>query len=71
MSKLLLLMVTMRRIDIPDSEIGTHFQTVCVADEGLGGYGVFLCEPTLSTKTLFWTKNHIHCGISPIDQLRS
>ena len=41
MSKLLLLKVKMRRIDIPVSEIGTHFQTFSVADEGLGGDAVF------------------------------
>ena len=37
MSKLLLLKVKMRRIDIPVSEIGAHFQNYSVADEGLGG----------------------------------
>ena len=42
----------MRRIDIPDSEIGRHFQTFSVADEGLGGDDVFLCESTLSMNTL-------------------
>ena len=34
--KLLLLEVKMRRIDIPVSEMGRHFQTFPVADEGLG-----------------------------------
>ena len=41
MSKLSLLKVKLRRIDIPVSEIGTHFQTFSVADEGLGGDDVF------------------------------
>ena len=54
MSKLLLLKVKMRRIDIPVSEIGTNFQTFSVADEGLGGDEVFLCGFTLSMKSLFW-----------------
>ena len=36
MSKLLLLKVKMIHIDIPVSEMGTHFQTFSVADEGLG-----------------------------------
>ena len=35
MYKLLLLEVIMGRIDIPASEIGSHFQTFSVADEGL------------------------------------
>ena len=41
MSKLLLLKVKMGRIDIPVSEIGSHFQTFSVADEGLGGVTCF------------------------------
>ena len=56
MSKLLLLKVKMRRIDIPVSEIGRHFQTFSVADEGLGGDDVFLCGSTLFIKSLFWKK---------------
>ena len=59
MSKLLLLKVKMRRIDIPVSEIGRHFQTISVADEGLGGDDVFLCGSTLSIKSLFWKKSRI------------
>ena len=55
----------MRRIDIPVSEIGAHFQTYFVADEGLGGYDVYLCGSTLSINALFWEKNRIHCSISP------
>ena len=42
MSKLLLLMDKVGRIDIPVSEIGRHFQTFSVADEGLGGSRVSL-----------------------------
>ena len=61
MSKLLLLKVKMRRIDIPFSEIGRHFQTFSVADEGVG---VFVCGSTLSMNALFW-KNRIQCSISP------
>ena len=61
MSKLLLLKVKMRRIDIPFSEIGRHFQTFSVADEG---GGVFVCGSTLSMNALFW-KNPIQCSISP------
>ena len=61
MSKLLLLKVKMRRIDIPVSEIGRHFQTFSVADEGVG---VFVCGSTLSMNALFW-KNRIQCSISP------
>ena len=53
MSKLLLLKVKMRRIDIPVSEIGRHFQTFSVADEG---FGVFVCGSTLSMNALFWKK---------------
>ena len=53
MSKLLLLKVKMRRIDIPFSEIGRHFQTFSVADEGIG---VFVCASTLSMNALFWKK---------------
>ena len=71
MSKLLLLKVTMRHIDISDSEIGTHFQTVSAADEGLGGDGVFLCESTLSINALFWTKITYIAVYPSIDQLRS
>ena len=59
MSKLSLLNVKLRRIDIPVSEIGTHFQTFSVADEGLGGDDVFLCGSTLSINALFWKKSHI------------
>ena len=55
MSKLLLLKVKMRRIDIPVSEIGRHFQTFSVADEGVG---VFVCGSTLSMNALFWKKTH-------------
>ena len=58
MSKLFLLKVKMRRIDIPVSEIGAHFQTYFVADEGLGGYDVYLCGSTLSINALFWKKSH-------------
>ena len=65
MSKLLLLKAKMRRIDIPVSGIGTHFQTFSVATEGLGGNDVFLCVSTLSLNAHFWKKNSIHCGISP------
>ena len=61
MSKLLLLKVKMRRIDIPFSEIGRHFQTFSVADEGVG---VFVCGSILSMYALFW-KNRIQCSISP------
>ena len=61
----------MRRIDIPDSESGTHFQTVSVADKGLGGDGVFLCESTLSINALFWTRTHYIAVYPPLDQLRS
>ena len=61
MSKLLLLKVKMRRIDIPVSEIGRHFQTFSVADEGVG---VFVCGSTLSMNALFW-KKRIQCSISP------
>ena len=56
MSKLLLLKVKMRRIDIPVSEIGRHFQTFSVVDEGLGGDDLFLCGSTLSINSLFWKK---------------
>ena len=35
MSKLLLLKAKMGRIDIPVGEIGSHFQTSSVVDEGL------------------------------------
>ena len=61
MSKLLLLKVKMRRIDIPFSEIGRHFQTFSVADEGVG---VFVCGSTLSMNALFW-KKPIQCSIFP------
>ena len=61
MSKLLLLKVKMRRIDIPVSENGRHFQTFSVADEGVG---VFVCASTLSMNALFW-KKRIQCSISP------
>ena len=61
MFKLLLLKVKMRRIDIPFSEIGRHFQTFSVADEGVG---VFVCGSTLSMNALFW-KKRIQCSISP------
>ena len=54
----------MRRKDIPFSEIGTHFQTFSVVDDGLGGDEVFLCGSRLSTNALFWKKNRKHCGIS-------
>ena len=54
MSKLLLLKVKMICIDNPVSEIGRHFQTFSVADEGLGGDDVFLCASTLSMNALFW-----------------
>ena len=64
MSKLLLLKVKMRRMDIPVSEIGSRFQTFYVTDEGLGGDDVFHCGSTLSINALFWKKNRIHCGIS-------
>ena len=57
MSKLLLLKVKMRCIDNPVSEIGRHFQSFSVADEGLGGDDVFLCASTLSMNALFWKKN--------------
>ena len=53
----------MRRIDIPVSEIGRHFQTFSVADESLRGTDVFLCGSTLSMNALIW-KNRIRCGIS-------
>ena len=62
MSKLLLLKVKMRRIDIPFSEIGRHFQTFSVADDGVG---VFVCGSTLSMNALFWKKKRIQCSISP------
>ena len=62
MSKLLILKVKMRRIDIPVSEIGRHFQTFSVADEGVG---VFVCGSTLSMNALFWKKNPIQCNLSP------
>ena len=68
MSKLLLLKVKMRLIDIPFSEIGRHFQTFSVADEGVG---VFVCGSTLSMNALFWKKKPIQCSISPGGQLRS
>ena len=74
MSKLLLLKVKMRCIDNPISEIGRHFQTFSVADEGLGGDDVFLCVSTLSMNALFWKKKRIHCGISPagsVEELNS
>ena len=58
MSKLLLLKVKVRRIDIPVSEIGKHLQTFSVADEDLGGDDVFLCGSTLSINALFWKKSH-------------
>ena len=67
MSKLLLLKVKMRRIDIPVSEIGRHFQTFSVADEGVG---VFVCGSTLSMNALFW-KNGYNAVYPRIDQLRS
>ena len=51
-------------VDIPVSDIGRHFQTFSVADEGLGGDDVFLCGSTLSINALFG-KNSTHCGISP------
>ena len=62
MSKLLLLKVKMRRtcIDIPVREIGRHFQTFSVADEGVG---VFVCGSTLSMNALFWKKTRIQCSI--------
>ena len=69
MSKLLLLKVKVRRIDIPVSEIGRNFQIF--SDEGLGGDDEYLCGSTLSINALFGKKNRTHCGISPIDQLRS
>ena len=50
MYKLLLFKVKMRRTDIPVSEIGRHFQTFSVADEGVG---VFVCASTLSMNALF------------------
>ena len=62
MSKLLVLKVKMRRIDIPVSEIGRHFQTFSVADEGVG---VFFCGSTPSINALFWKKTRIQCSISP------
>ena len=69
MSKLLLLKVKMRRIDIPVSEIGRHFQTFSVADEGVG---VFVCGSTLSMNALFWKKkNGYNAVYNRIDQLRS
>ena len=68
MSKLLLLKVKMRRIDIPVSEIGRHFQTFSVADEGVG---VFVCGSTLSMYALFWKKNGYNAVYPRIDQLRS
>ena len=68
MSKLLLLKFKMRHIDIPVSEIGRHFQTFSVADEGVG---VFVCASTLSMNALFWKKTGYN-GVYPrIDQLRS
>ena len=42
----------MRPIDIPVSEMGTHFQTFSVADEALGGDDVFLCGSTLHINAL-------------------
>ena len=53
----------MRRIDNSVSEIGRHFQTFSVADEGLRGTDVFLCGSTLSMNSLIW-KNCILCSIS-------
>ena len=50
----------MRRIDIPVSEIGRHFQTFSVTDEGLWGDDVFLCGSTLSMNALLLEKkSHI------------
>ena len=68
MSKLLLLKFKMRRIDIPVNEIGRHFQTFSVADEGVG---VFVCGSTLSMNALFWKKTPYNAVYSRIDQLRS
>ena len=53
MSKSLLLKVKVRRIDIPVSKIGRHFQTFSVADGGHEGNDVFLCGSTLSKNVLF------------------
>ena len=63
----------MRRINIPVSEIDTHFRTFSVADEGMGGGGdaKFLCGPTLSINALFWKKNEYFAVYPLIDQLRS
>ena len=71
MSKVLLLKVKMRRIDIPSSEIGRQFQTFSVAGEGLGGDDVFLCGSTLSKNVLFWKKIAYIAVYPRIDQLRS
>ena len=58
----------MRRIDIPVSEIGRHFQTFSVADEVVG---VFVSGSTLSMNALFWKKNRYNSVYPRIEQLRS
>ena len=58
-------------VDIPVSDIGRHFQTFSVADEGLGGDDVFLCGSTLSINALFG-KKIAHIAVYPlIDQVWS
>ena len=59
-------------VDIPVSEIGRHFQTFSVADEGLGGENVFLYGSTLSINAPFEKKKIAHIAVYPlIDQLWS
>ena len=63
----------MRRIDIPVSKIGTHFQTFSDADEclgGGGGCGVSLWLYTIF-KCLLFEKKTSHTLHPAIDPLRS
>ena len=70
MSKLLLLKVKMRLIDISVNEIGTPFQTFFVAYKGLGESHVSLWVYTIY-KCPLWEKIAYIMVYPLIDQLRS